>query len=71
MTTQGLVNYMTSKSRKLDICDDCALVAYDEGIQGWDEQVTFMVNAGDMAYDHVCAKRENPSDGFFCDCGCN
>jgi hypothetical protein len=71
MTTLGQVEYTVSRSIKHDICDDCALVAYDEGIQNWDEQVTFMVNVGDMANDHVCARREYPSDDFSCDCGCN
>jgi len=32
MTMQGLVNSMTNKDQKPDICDDCALVAYDKGI---------------------------------------
>ena len=28
----------------VDICDDCSLVAYDNGINGWDNQVQFMVD---------------------------
>ena len=32
MTTRGLLNYMANKDRKPDICDDCSMVAYDNGI---------------------------------------
>ena len=71
MTTQGLINYVINKNRKPDICDDCALVAYDEGIDSWDAQVAFMVTAGDMAYDHLCTAKEEPSIGIQCDCGCS
>ena len=70
MTTAGLINYVTDKNRKPDICDDCALVAYDEGIDSWDAQVAFMVNVGDMASDHLCSAKDEPSLGIQCDCGC-
>ena len=32
MTMQGLVDSITNKDQKPDICDDCALIAYDKGI---------------------------------------
>jgi len=32
MTMQGLVNSIINKNRKPDICDDCSLIAYDNGI---------------------------------------
>ena len=67
MTTAGLVKFIT---RQADICDDCSVVAYDEGIKDWDAQVAFMVDAGDVAYDHVCNAKEDPSAGIQCDCGC-
>ena len=54
MTTQGLFNYVINKDKKADICDDCSLVAYDAGIEGWDAQVDFMVMMGADAYDHLC-----------------
>jgi len=67
MTTAGLITYIT---RKADICDDCATVAYDQGINEWDAQVTFMVDAGDMVDEHLCSAKEDPSAEIQCDCGC-
>ena len=67
MTTAGLINSIT---RKADICDDCALIAYGEGVKEWDAQVAFMVDAGDMAGDHLCSAKEDPSAEIQCDCGC-
>jgi len=67
MTTAGLVKSIT---RKADICDDCALIAYDAGIDGWDAQVAFMVDGGDMVDDHLCSAKEDPSAEIQCDCGC-
>jgi hypothetical protein len=32
MTTQGLILSIINKDPKPDICDDCALIAYDNGI---------------------------------------
>jgi len=58
-------------TKRLDICDDCSLVAYDEGIKGWEAQVEFMVIIGSEAYDHVCNAREEPDLDIQCDCGCN
>ena len=70
MTTQGLFNYVINKDKKADICDDCSLVAYDGGIEGWDAQVDFMVMMGADVYDHLCTAKEEPSIGIQCDCGC-
>ena len=70
MTTKGLIDYVINKNSKPDICDDCSLVAYDEGIEGWEAQVDFMVMIGGEVYDHVCTAREEPSLGIKCDCGC-
>ena len=73
MTTQGLFNMLirARTNRKLDICDDCSLVAYDEGIEGWEAQVDCMVMIGGEAPDHICAAREEPSIDIWCDCGCS
>ena len=69
MTTQGLFNYVINKDRKPDICDDCSLVAYDEGIESWDAQVDFMVMMGADVYDHLCNAKEEPSLNIRCNCG--
>ena len=62
--------YGKNMTRNADICDDCALIAYDKGVSGWDAQVAFMVNAGDMVDEHLCIAKEEPSSGVQCDCGC-
>ena len=57
--------------RKLDICDDCSLPAYDAGIDGWAAQVQTMVTIGGELPDHLCTAREEPDLDIQCDCGCN
>ena len=57
--------------RKTDICDDCSLVAYDMGVEGWDAQIETMVLLGSELADHLCTAKEEPSIGIQCDCGCN
>ena len=44
-------------TRKLDICDDCSLVAHDAGIDGWDNQVETMVTIGEVVSDHLCTAK--------------
>jgi hypothetical protein len=58
-------------TRKLDICDDCSLVAHDAGIDGWDNQVETMVTIGEVVSDHLCTAKEEPDLDIQCDCGCN
>jgi len=57
--------------KKTDICDDCSLVAYDMGVEGWESQVETMVTLGSELADHLCTAKEEPSIGIQCDCGCN
>ena len=59
------------KETATDICDDCATVAYDMGIPGWNAQVETMVTLGSELADHLCTAKEEPSIGIQCDCGCN
>ena len=54
----------------IDICDDCSLVAYDNGINGWDNQVEFMVEIGKDIYDHECTAKIEPDLNINCHCGC-
>jgi hypothetical protein len=55
---------------KTDICDDCSLVAYDMGVEGWDAQVEVMVDLGRELPDHVCTARDEPELEIQCDCAC-
>ena len=57
--------------RKLDICDDCSLPAYDAGVKGWDAQVQTMVMIGAELADHLCTAKEEPDLDIQCDCACN
>ena len=83
MTTQGLFNYMANKDRKPDICDDCSMVAYDNGIGydnpdeydkaeagSWQAIVDFMVELGGELQDHECTTTTEPDMNIQCDCGC-
>ena len=54
----------------VDICDDCSLVAYDNGINGWDNQVQFMVEIGKDSYVHECTAKIEPDLNINCHCGC-
>ena len=77
---------MTTGS-KIDVCDDCLLVAYDKGIgvvhewkyddldefdkaetSGYQKQVDFMLQAGDLVEDHTCSAKIEPD--LDCYCGC-
>ena len=55
---------------KTDICDDCSLVAYDMGIQGWDAQVETMIELGADLPDHECTAQIEPELEIHCDCSC-
>ena len=65
---------------KPDICDDCSLVAYDNGIGydydefdkagAWQAQVEFMLDAGALVADHECTAKTEPDLNIQCDCGC-
>jgi len=55
---------------ELDICDTCALIPYDNGIEGWEEQVSFMAEMGGETDDHMCDAKEEPDLNIQCDCGC-
>ena len=62
---------MTTRTKQtVTVCDDCALVAYDQGAQSWDDQVALMVMMGDMVEDHLCSKTEEPDLDIQCNCGC-
>ena len=52
------------------VCDDCITVAYDNGIQSYDDQVVTMLDAGDVLEDHLCVAREEPELNIQCDCNC-
>ena len=54
----------------IDICDDCSLVAYDNGINGWDNQVQFMGESRKDIYDHECTAKIEPDLNINCHCGC-
>lgn len=60
-----------TETRKIDVCDDCMLVAYDKGIETHGEQAMIMVTLGKELEDHICIVREEPDEDFTCDCACN
>jgi hypothetical protein len=49
-------------------CDGCMTAAYDEGIDGWMEQILALDAASADMPDHQCDKVDNPGAGFKCDC---
>jgi hypothetical protein len=57
------------KENKLDVCDDCLLVAYDMGLEG-EVQASTMAELGRELPDHICILTEEPDEGFICDCAC-
>ena len=52
--------------RNIEICDDCATIAYDDGAEP-----EIMVTWGLDAADHDCIARLEPEDNIRCDCACN
>ena len=51
------------------VCDDCLTVAYDNGIDAYDDQVNCMIEAGNMIEDHMCSQVEEPE--IKCACACH
>ncbi len=58
------------KATPLDVCDDCLMVAYDAGFEGYKAQARMMAEMGNEVEDHVCIVVEEPDEGFTCDCAC-
>jgi len=54
-----------------DVCDDCITEAYDQGVEGYDEQAEVMVIMGSEMPDHTCIVHLEPELNARCDCGCN
>ncbi len=52
--------------RNIEICEDCATIAYDEGAEP-----ESMVISGLDAADHDCLAKFYPEDNIRCDCACN
>jgi len=52
--------------RDIEICDDCATIAYDDGAEP-----EMMVTLGLEAADHDCIAKLEPEDNIRCDCACN
>lgn len=50
------------------ICVSCALVAYDNGFENFEDRVMAMLAAGDICEDHICDKIEEPDIGIVCHC---
>ena len=54
-----------------EVCDDCLMVAYDEGVDDGEAQITLMVTTGSELPDHECILSDDePDDGWVCDCTC-
>ena len=66
MATLRLDN-MIFPSRE-DVCDDCITVAYDNGIQGYEDQADMMRIMGADVEDHECIKHEGQGDTCGCPC---
>ena len=50
------------------VCDECLMVAYDNGIEG-DQQQTMMIEMGGDVEDHLCEMVEEPElINFLCAC---
>ena len=52
----------------MNVCDECLLVAYDEGIYDGEEQARVMVEMGADVQDHTCESVEEPDITCFCGC---
>ena len=50
------------------VCDECLMVAYDNGIEG-DQQQTMMIEMGGDVEDHLCEMVEEP-ELINCLCAC-
>ena len=46
------------------VCDDCLLIAYDNGVDNYVDQATMMMAIGAESEDHMC-------EGNSCLCGCS
>ena len=59
----------TSTIGNPEVCDDCIDVAYDMGMNGYDEQAYVMMSMGRELPDHDCIEVLEP--GLMkCACGC-
>ena len=52
MTTTITVH--EGETTETQVCDTCILIAYDMGVQEYDEQVRVMMEIGDICSDHTC-----------------
>ena len=52
----------------MSVCDDCLLVAYDEGFMSYEEQAKVMIELSADVPDHNCEAVDEPD--IECDCGC-
>ena len=59
----------TTTNTPVEVCDDCLDVAYDMGIEGYEEQAYMMQMIGREAPDHLCIETEEPGL-MACACGC-
>ena len=53
----------------IQVCDYCVNVAYDQGIQGYEEQATIMITMGSEVEDHLCDEVETVGE-VRCACDC-
>lgn len=68
-TVSGAVREVEPRNRVGDeVCDECLLVAYDEGLQG-EEQDLMMVDLGSELADHLCDEIETDGE-MRCGCSC-
>lgn len=54
----------------MSVCDYCVNVAYDEGVETYEEQATIMMTIGEEMPDHLCDTTEEPDAKIRCDCSC-
>jgi len=62
--------YEEGTMRVVEVCDDCVNKAYDQGVEGYDEQVSTMMSIGAELPDHLCEELELDGE-IRCDCGCH
>ncbi len=58
----------------VDVCDDCLMVAYDNGFVGYEAQASAMVLLGREIEDHDCIRSIEPemvaAGEAKCECSC-